>query len=84
MKKIEEKRNVIVLFGGKSVEHDISIITGVQTLNAINKRKNNIIPIYITKNGDFLSSEAFFNIKTFSNNNLSSVSLIGLLSIASK
>jgi len=73
MKKIEEKRNVIVLFGGKSVEHDISIITGVQTLNAINKRKNNIIPIYITKNGDFLSSEAFFNIKTFSNNNLSKI-----------
>ena len=73
MKKIEEKRNVIVLFGGKSVEHDISIITGVQTLNAINKIKYNIIPIYITKNGEFLSSEAFFNIKTFSNNNLSKI-----------
>ena len=73
MRKIEEKRNVIVLFGGKSVEHDISIITGVQTLNAINKIKNNIIPIYITKNGDFLSSEAFFNIKTFSNNNLNKI-----------
>ena len=73
MKKIEEKRNVIVLFGGKSVEHDISIITGVQTLNAINKIKNNIIPIYITKNGDFLSSEAFFNIKTFSNDNLNKI-----------
>jgi len=73
MRKIEEKRNVIVLFGGKSVEHDISIITGVQTLNAINKRKNNIIPIYITKNGDFLYSEAFFNIKTFSNNNLNKI-----------
>ena len=73
MRKIEEKRNVIVLFGGKSVEHDISIITGVQTLNAINKRKNNIIPIYITKNGEFLSSEAFFNIKTFSNNNLNKI-----------
>ena len=72
MKK-EIKKNLIVLFGGKSVEHDISIITGVQALNAINKNKYNVLPIYINKNGEFLYSNSFFDIKTFSNNNLSNV-----------
>ena len=73
MKKKEIKKNLIVLFGGKSVEHDISIITGVQTLMAINKNKYNVLPIYINKEGEFLYSNSFFDIKTFSNNNLNNV-----------
>ena len=70
MKNKENKKNVIVLFGGKSVEHDISIITGVQTLNAFNKKKYNIIPIYITKEGNFISTNLFFDINTFLNGSL--------------
>lgn len=61
------KKNILVIFGGKSVEHDISIITGVQTLNAINKNKYNIIPIYISKDNVWYTSVKFFNIKTFAN-----------------
>lgn len=43
------KKRIAVLFGGNSVEHDISIITGLQTINAIGEQYD-IIPIYI-KNG---------------------------------
>ena len=63
----ELKKNVAVIFGGKSVEHDISIITGVQTLNSLDKNKYNIYPIYIAKNGNWYTSNDFFNIKTFTN-----------------
>ena len=64
--KIEgNKTNVAVIFGGKSVEHDISIITGVQTLNNLDKQKYNIFPIYITKEGKWLYSQNFFDIKVF-------------------
>lgn len=59
------KINVAVIFGGKSVEHDISIITGVQTLNSLNKTKYTIYPIYISKTGNWYTSDDFFNIKTF-------------------
>ena len=63
------KINVGVVFGGKSVEHDISIITGVQILNNLDKNRFNIYPIYIAKDGNFYFSNNFFNIDTFTKNN---------------
>ena len=59
------KPNVVVVFGGESVEHDISIITGVQTINAINKQKYNVIPLYIDKVGRWLTSSDFFSVDNF-------------------
>ena len=47
------RTNIVVFFGGVSVEHDISILTGLQVLNAINKNKYNVLPIYIAKNGEW-------------------------------
>lgn len=43
------KLNVGVIFGGKSVEHEVSIITAIQAMNHIDDDKYEIIPIYITK-----------------------------------
>lgn len=68
MKKEDSKKTIVVIFGGKSVEHDISIITGVQTLNAVDKNKYNVIPIYISKEGDWYTSNLFYDIKTFTEN----------------
>ncbi|MBR4745361.1 MAG: hypothetical protein IK070_01465 [Clostridia bacterium] len=59
------KQNIIVLFGGVSTEHDISIITGVQTLNNIDEYLFNVIPVYITKKGVPITSKKFFDINTF-------------------
>ena len=41
--------NLGIIFGGQSVEHDISIITFNQVINGINKDKYNIVPIYLDK-----------------------------------
>ena len=45
------KKNVLVFFGGKSVEHDISIITALQVLRNIDEMVYNVIPVYVGRNG---------------------------------
>ena len=67
MKLDKNKKNVCVIFGGKSPEHDISIITGVQVLHALDENRFNILPIYITKEGDFLLNQDYFDISVFAN-----------------
>ena len=59
------KTKVGVIFGGKSVEHEISIITGNQTINAINKDKYEIVPIYISKSGLLYTGEALFDLNNY-------------------
>ncbi|MGN0798330.1 MAG: D-alanine--D-alanine ligase family protein [Christensenellales bacterium] len=59
------KRNVAVFFGGVSVEHDISVITGLQVLANLDRERENVIPIYIAKDGRFLTDEKFWDIESF-------------------
>ena len=37
-----------VFFGGKSVEHEVSIITALQAIENIDKNKYDIVPIYLS------------------------------------
>lgn len=48
--------NLALIYGGKSVEHDISIITALQTMSGLGKEYN-IIPIYITPDGKMVTSK---------------------------
>ncbi len=59
------KINVGVMFGGESVEHEVSIISGLQAIEALDKNKYNITPIYISKNRDFYSHDMLFNIESY-------------------
>lgn len=64
------KIKVGVLFGGKSVEHEISIISAIQAIGHIDREKYDVIPIYITKNNEFYVGynidriESYTDIKT--------------------
>ena len=49
--------NVAVIFGGKSVEHEVSVITGLQALHALDKSRYNPIPLYIAKDESFYTGE---------------------------
>lgn len=60
-------KNVAVFFGGVSSEHDISIITGIQTVCALDKNKYTIFPIYISKTGKWFFSDKFDNVDVFLN-----------------
>ena len=59
------KTNVAVIFGCRSVEHEISIISAVQAMASFDREKYNVIPVYGTKNGEFLTGEGFDDINTF-------------------
>ena len=46
------KTKVALIFGGKSVEHEISVISGIQALKSMNEDKYDAIPVYMTKEKD--------------------------------
>ncbi|KKI52814.1 MAG: D-alanine--D-alanine ligase [Staphylococcus equorum] len=51
------KENVCIVYGGKSAEHDVSILTAQNVLNAIDKDQYQIDIIYITNEGDWKKKE---------------------------
>ena len=59
-----------VIFGGVSVEHEVSIITAVQAMNNIDTVKYEIIPIYITKEGVWYSGAMLKDIKIYNDMDL--------------
>ena len=59
-----------VLFGGVSVEHEVSIITAIQAMNSIDEKKYDIIPIYITKDGTWYSGQMLRDINIYSDMDL--------------
>ena len=59
------KLNVAVLFGGESVEHEVSIISAHQAMEALDKEKYNVIPVYISKDRRLYSSDALFDMQNF-------------------
>ena len=61
------KIRVGVFFGGKSVEHEVSVISGLQAYNAFNKEKYDLVPIYITKENELYTGEAIADIANYRN-----------------
>ncbi len=59
------KINVGVVFGGRSVENEISVITANQVINAINSEKYNIVPIYISKSGKWYSGSPLLDVERY-------------------
>lgn len=59
------KTNVAVFFGGRSVEHEISVISALQAINAFDQGKYEVIPIYISKQGRWYSGPALLDIKNY-------------------
>src|SRR5215472_18645612 len=50
-----KKLRVGVLFGGRSGEHEVSLLSAASVLNAINQDKYEVVPIGITKEGRWVS-----------------------------
>ena len=51
------KLRVGILFGGRSGEHEVSLLSAASVLNAIDKTKYEVVPIGITKDGHWLTAE---------------------------
>lgn len=52
------KRRVAVLFGGRSPEHDVSIISGLQALDAVDAGTYDTFPVYISMQGEWFIGDA--------------------------
>ncbi len=57
----ETKKNIAVFFGGQSPEHDVSIITGLQVVSALDTEKYTPIPVYVSFDGKWWIGEGLEN-----------------------
>lgn len=61
------KTNIGVFFGGRSTEHEISVISASQAMHAIDRAKYDVTPIYITKQGHWYTGDALLDVKNYRN-----------------
>ncbi len=61
------KTNIAVFFGCRTVEHEVSIISAVQAMRAINRDKYEITPVYVSKDGTMYTGDNLFEIENYRN-----------------
>lgn len=59
------KIKIGVIFGGKSVEHEVSIISGIQAANNIDTEKYDVVPIYLTKSNEMYVGEMVKKVENY-------------------
>lgn len=61
------KENIVVAFGGVSPEHEVSVLTAMQVVASLESTSYQVLPLYITKAGRWLTGEALLELENFSN-----------------
>lgn len=64
------KLRLAVMFGGETVEHEVSVITAVQLMKHADKEKYEIVPIYIDKAGQWWTGEQLMDISNYGTQDL--------------
>jgi D-alanine-D-alanine ligase len=59
------KHSLLVFFGGITVEHEVSVITGLQLIKHADPAKYDVTPVYIDKSGKWWSGPQLLSIETF-------------------
>jgi D-alanine-D-alanine ligase len=59
------KLRVGVIYGSRSVEHEVSIITALQAMDALDPERYEVIPLYITKQGEWLTGPSLRKLETY-------------------
>jgi len=59
------KIKVGVIYGGKTTEHEVSIITAVQAMGHLNKEKYEIIPMYLTKDNEMYTGAPLMDMDVY-------------------
>ena len=60
------KIRIAMIWGGKSVEHEVSVISGIQAFKAMDADKYEIIPVYMTKDNDMYTGKELGEIASYS------------------
>lgn len=59
------KLRVGVIYGSRSVEHEVSIITAMQVISALDPNRYDVVPLYLTKEGEWLTGDALRRLETY-------------------
>lgn len=59
------QKNLIVAFGGVSTEHEVSVLTAIQAISALEDSSYHCIPLYVTKSGRWLTGEKLLDLSNF-------------------
>ena len=59
------KTRVAMIFGGKSVEHEVSVISGIQAYLSMNTDKYDVIPVYMNKKNEMYIGEDIGKIEEY-------------------
>lgn len=59
-----------IIIGGRSVEHEISVISGLQAYFAVDKRKYNVKIFYLTKNNNLILTKNNEELKNYQDNKI--------------
>lgn len=59
------KRTVAVFFGGRSPEHDVSIVTALQVMSALDPDNYDIVPVYLATNGSWWTGDLLRQRETY-------------------
>lgn len=73
-------KKIAVFFGGESVEHDVSVITGIMTLNSVDKDKYQPIPVYVDKCGRWFTGKSLFDLDAVKNLDFKKLDRVTLVS----
>jgi D-alanine-D-alanine ligase len=60
-----DKKRVAIMFGGKSAEHEVSVITGLQIVKNIDRNEFDVLTVYVSKEGEYYIGEALEQIETY-------------------
>ena len=59
------KMQLGVIFGSRTCEHEVAIISAVQLMRNVNREKYDVIPIYISQKGEWFTGDGLMDIKTY-------------------
>lgn len=61
----EQAPHLVVAFGGVSPEHEVSVLTAMQVMNTLLDSKYTILPLYISKSGQWLTGDILKDLKQY-------------------
>ena len=59
-----EKIRLAVIFGGRACEHDVSIVSALQCMDAVNAEEYEVIPVYIARDGAWYTGAPLRKLET--------------------
>lgn len=59
------KMQLGVIFGSRTCEHEVAVISAVQLMRNVNREKYDVIPVYISQKGEWFTGEPLLDIKTY-------------------